>query len=913
MSSTESNDNLSHIVDGIDDLKDLIQRAHATPWGKTCSALWAQAAKLAESQGKLDQAVKCYSSLCASYAMGGELTRVFGPISWLEQHYKTNPELFDDEEVHALGWYYKYSIGAAKGLPKVSVAQCEQLLAKMKEHYLQLSESLRPWYFRNYSFYYELGQEDLAEENFWQWYSAPTSELSDCARCEPGNEVFFYSNKKQWEQAVAAGEKGLAITADYCDSQPEDLLANMMLPWLYTGQDDKAWAAHLRAYRRYQQSPRYFEMLDSQICYLALSGRLDRPERLDRGLGILLRHLPWMKEAESPRILLNFAQTAVLLLDSFSESRLAEMVQVNLPGDSLGWVEHETVTDPTLAAMRGWFYQLAVKLADDFDTRPGHPNPGIERIRLAEALNPVLPPPLPKETLRNVTGINDEDVLAVYNMGQVARRSAKRARQEESDEENYADLPPVDLNGEWSTMSLGELLIKESQFGLCGLSTAYGMQATELIMADPQLLDTFPQQLTEQMQPAWEWISEEAKLWLGVLEDVNPEYAADCSDEAFGLLAEASRFLTKKQWVQAAQLADEAVSAKSAEPLGARIAALNILSWTAEKANYVAEAVEPSKLMVNLAAAAGFGFRQARLATRLASILITLERNEEAIEVAQNGLDKLTRYPVAGNYELLLNNIIAAASSKLNYPLVAGRYYAICAQSVYADDSDRQSYLVNAGRHFCLAQDVVQGIASYQQAVDMKLAELDTRWESFNQLNDESKNDTSISKEQIQYVLLGYKECLFESLSLIYEFCEAIVAQPGRVPEADIEMMERYMGILRERSCSEQNDSLFEKSNAWRYADWLSDYGYMNWMCYRYRDAFDYTEMAAEKFAELGDDERALMVKCNICQMYIALGETEQAKSLADELKDQIANPKLAGSDVRKKFKMIQHRLDEIG
>ena len=66
----------------LDDLYDLIARAQAAPWGPGCSALWAQAARVAEDLGRDEDALECYSNLVTAYTMGGEATRVIAPFTW---------------------------------------------------------------------------------------------------------------------------------------------------------------------------------------------------------------------------------------------------------------------------------------------------------------------------------------------------------------------------------------------------------------------------------------------------------------------------------------------------------------------------------------------------------------------------------------------------------------------------------------------------------------------------------------------------------------------------------------------------------------------------------------------------------------------------------------------------------------
>ena len=92
----------------LDDLYDLIARAQAAPWGPGCSALWAQAARLAEDLGRDEDALECYSNLVTAYTMGGEATRVIAPFTWCDNMYRTRPDLFTDALKHSFAWQYRY-------------------------------------------------------------------------------------------------------------------------------------------------------------------------------------------------------------------------------------------------------------------------------------------------------------------------------------------------------------------------------------------------------------------------------------------------------------------------------------------------------------------------------------------------------------------------------------------------------------------------------------------------------------------------------------------------------------------------------------------------------------------------------------------------------------------------------------
>ena len=286
----------------LDDLYDLIARAQAAPWGPGCSALWAQAARLAEDLGRDEDALECYSNLVTAYTMGGEATRVIAPFTWCDNMYRTRPDLFTDALKHSFAWQYKYVITALRQVPTVPVQKCKDVLQQMRELYLSLGDELSAVYIREYLLLHHFGEYEDAEKALSNWRAAARTEFSDCVSCDPMHEVRYYSHLKEWDRARSIGEEILNTQdSGSCEAQPEALLTVMMMPWLYTGNDSKAWAAHVRSYRRDRSSPAYLEYIPEHIKYLTLSGRTER------ALHILLRHLPWWERAETPTVLMELA------------------------------------------------------------------------------------------------------------------------------------------------------------------------------------------------------------------------------------------------------------------------------------------------------------------------------------------------------------------------------------------------------------------------------------------------------------------------------------------------------------------------------------------------------------------------------------------------------------------------------
>ena len=147
-----------------DEVRDLMSRASALPYGRGRSQLWAEAAALAESAGLEELALRSNLALIPAYTNGGEGPKLLAPFIWCNAVYKRRPELFTEKMLHRLGWDYKYVITALRFIPTVPRDQCLDILEEMGRYYLSRGDSMRAYYIHGHLLYRDLGEEDAAEE-----------------------------------------------------------------------------------------------------------------------------------------------------------------------------------------------------------------------------------------------------------------------------------------------------------------------------------------------------------------------------------------------------------------------------------------------------------------------------------------------------------------------------------------------------------------------------------------------------------------------------------------------------------------------------------------------------------------------------------------------------------------------------
>lgn len=470
-----------------DDVKDLMDQARSLPWGKTSSAIMAQAAALAEAEGLEELAAQAHVNLVAYYGQGGEETKRLAPFIWCMGRLQERPDLFDDDMRSALGWSFKGVVATASHLPEVPVAKVWELLEEMRLFHLQRGDSLEAYYLRKWRLHSLFGEEEAAAQAYAQARSLGRGEFSDCSGCDPEWDVTYYCEKGQWEDAVRVGDKALADTENHCGAQPEALLSALLEAYLRTGRDQEAWAGHVRAYRRYQTDQTEQSYLRSHLRYLTISGQAGRPARLERAKRIFLRHLPWWSGIENPYDLFLLAATCVALVKALPGDPSSQTLPATLPGSTLPWFKREDLVEPTYEQARGWLDDLAREISEAFDQRAGFP-PGMgpTHAKMLQLTDPEPIDPLPAEVVADVSGMTTLDTLEYPVITRKIR--AQRENTAPAEEAEEEPLVTFELDGHWRELSLEQLLEKTQHHRL--IDTVYDKAVLDLLVADPSLADS---------------------------------------------------------------------------------------------------------------------------------------------------------------------------------------------------------------------------------------------------------------------------------------------------------------------------------------------------------------------------------------------------------------------------------------
>ncbi|WP_163573277.1 coiled-coil domain-containing protein [Fodinicola feengrottensis] len=174
-----------------------------------------------------------------------------------------------------------------------------------------------------------------------------------------------------------------------CSEQPQDILTELLLPFLRTGRVQEAAQAHRRAYRAIQGNRAKLGTLAQHLEFCVASGNEDR------GLELLERHLPWLDEPSTPSAEMRFSAAGAAVLRQAVDAGFAEL--------ALGRGD----TEITAGALYDELTERALALAAQFDARNGTDEQGnqirallaaeqlVERVPLSGAVRQAAPSVVP--------------------------------------------------------------------------------------------------------------------------------------------------------------------------------------------------------------------------------------------------------------------------------------------------------------------------------------------------------------------------------------------------------------------------------------------------------------------------------------------------------------------------------------
>ncbi|SCL21742.1 Putative sensory transduction regulator [Micromonospora rhizosphaerae] len=371
-------------------LADALADARDMPDGEARFAELERIAVQAYAVGDPRTALAARFALIEAYLHHGERWRLLEPVRRCLAAVDRTPGLLDPADAQTLRRHQRQAVEAFFGTPRIGLDQARSLLDDLAgrlgpdaevvaELRCRLADHLgdEPTARREYdrSRYDHSGSARLTprrdpEQSYDQSgsarltprrnreQSAAPDPVGGCPGCAPARRAELLAG---WgEHGAALAELRPVLDGEVgCTDQPERALAVAMLPWLRTGEAERAGQAHVRAYRRHRRERAAFPQLAAHLRFCALGGHLDR------GLDILAEQLPRLDHPYDDLSAMEFAAAGALLCGLAVEAGRGGR-RIHRPGHG-----PRPASEVDVATLGADLFALATELAGSFDARNG--------------------------------------------------------------------------------------------------------------------------------------------------------------------------------------------------------------------------------------------------------------------------------------------------------------------------------------------------------------------------------------------------------------------------------------------------------------------------------------------------------------------------------------------------------------
>ncbi|MEU8183098.1 YbjN domain-containing protein [Micromonospora sp. NPDC049044] len=315
-------------------------------------------AERADATGDVRSGVDARFALIEAYLLHGERWRLVEPVRRCRAAADHRPELLTDVETGLLLRYQRYAVEALLGTPRVGLDQTRALLHDLAHRVGAAGPDAPTVAELHCRIADHLGDEPTARHWYERWSARPPGPAGGCPGCAPARRAELLAGWGEWRAALDE----LAETDDApaaCTDQPERNLVASLLPALRVGEQQRAAAAHVRAYRRHRHEPAAFAHLAAHLRFCALGGHLER------GLTILAEQLPRLDRPTDDFAAMEFAAAGALVCGLAVAAGLGGRT---MPRPAYG---ERPATEPDVAALGGLLLAVANELAGSFDARNG--------------------------------------------------------------------------------------------------------------------------------------------------------------------------------------------------------------------------------------------------------------------------------------------------------------------------------------------------------------------------------------------------------------------------------------------------------------------------------------------------------------------------------------------------------------
>ncbi|NLU79964.1 YbjN domain-containing protein [Micromonospora sp. HNM0581] len=307
----------------------------------------ARVATLAEADGDHRTAIDAWCELVEAHLRSGERWRLFEPV---QRCLRT--AAMDDDTARR---YRRYAVEALLGTPRISLDQARGISDGLAETDGETTGALVAQLRCRIADH--VGDEPAARHWLELWQAGRSDPAAGCPDCLPVRQAQLLAGWGDWAAALDVLGPLLANPTG-CTAQPEAALTAALLPWLRAGLPDRAGQAHVRAYQRHRTEPDGFGYLATHLRFCALGGHLDR------GVEIVVEHLPRLDAPHEDLSVMEFATAAALVCGLAGEASDDRTVRRPAYGG-------QPAAEVTVTQLGAELLAVATTLAGSFDARNG--------------------------------------------------------------------------------------------------------------------------------------------------------------------------------------------------------------------------------------------------------------------------------------------------------------------------------------------------------------------------------------------------------------------------------------------------------------------------------------------------------------------------------------------------------------
>ncbi|SDQ24701.1 hypothetical protein [Microbacterium sp. cf332] len=273
-----------------DRILDLFEQIDRTPVGPEERALIDEAISLAVEAGDEPLEYRARMRLTSSACMTGDTETMLTSFAWcLGKHDGDRGRFPADlgDETADLMWQFKWMADSLASSPAFDREQIAAVLDDMESHYRAAGLGQSGVLMARFETAWMAGRLEEAERLRAQLETTPRDSHSHCEACVRSVVAGFLIDTDREGEAIRLVEE-LVEGELSCGEEPEHALARSLVPYLHTGEFEKARLAHLRSYRLAKDNADNLAIVADNIVFCAITGNEAR------ALSLVERHLDWL-------------------------------------------------------------------------------------------------------------------------------------------------------------------------------------------------------------------------------------------------------------------------------------------------------------------------------------------------------------------------------------------------------------------------------------------------------------------------------------------------------------------------------------------------------------------------------------------------------------------------------------------